>query len=148
MKKRNLILASFVILLAILTGACSTQEQSLPIQEADMPIAENPVSEPEVEQTENPSIMGSASYLFAPIRSKTTYLMDAEGNALHTWESAYTPGNAVYLLEMGICYARVRYEEPISMPAALAGSSKKLRQMARLCGRINMRTIKFSSTMI
>jgi hypothetical protein len=39
--------------------------------------------------------------LFAPLRSTTTYLMDSEKNIVHTWESAYTPGNSVYLLENG-----------------------------------------------
>ena len=104
MKKRNLILASFIILLAILTGACSTQERSIPVQEADVALAENPVPKPDAAQAEivNPiQSTGITSYLFAPIRSTTTYLMDAEGNALQTWESAYTPGNAVYLQENG-----------------------------------------------
>ena len=104
MKKRNLILAIFVILLAILTGACSTQAQSFPAPAADVIVAENSVSEPDAAQAEavNPTqSTGVVSYLFAPIRSTTTYLMDAAGNALHTWESSYTPGNSVYLQENG-----------------------------------------------
>jgi hypothetical protein len=40
-------------------------------------------------------------YLFSPIRSTETYLMDADGTAVYTWSSDYTPGNAVYLLENG-----------------------------------------------
>jgi len=40
-------------------------------------------------------------YLFSPIRSTETYLMDSTGVAMYTWQSNYTPGNAVYLLENG-----------------------------------------------
>ena len=37
--------------------------------------------------------------LFAPIGSKTTYLMDNNGNTVHSWTGDYRPGQAVYLLE-------------------------------------------------
>lgn len=40
-------------------------------------------------------------YLFAPINSTKTYLMDAQGNEIFSWESEYRPGLAVYLLEDG-----------------------------------------------
>jgi len=44
----------------------------------------------------------SAGYnLFAPLRTTTTYLMDNDGNLVHSWDTGYTPGNAVYLLESG-----------------------------------------------
>ncbi len=105
MKKRNLFLLSFLMLIAILTGACSNSGQTLPVPEVESVIDENPTANPEVIEGENHIVLsqdsGSASYLFSPIRSTSTYLMDAAGNALHTWESAYTPGNAVYLLENG-----------------------------------------------
>jgi len=39
--------------------------------------------------------------LFAPLRSTTTYLIDMEGQIVHTWESAQEPGEAVYLLDNG-----------------------------------------------
>ena len=39
--------------------------------------------------------------LFAPMGSTTTYLVDMLGNLVHTWESAYMPGESVYLLEDG-----------------------------------------------
>lgn len=39
--------------------------------------------------------------LFHPIRSTTTYLVDNCGREVHRWESEYTPGNSVYLLEDG-----------------------------------------------
>jgi hypothetical protein len=39
--------------------------------------------------------------LIAPLNSTTTYLMDGGGDVVYTWDSAYRPGNAVYLLENG-----------------------------------------------
>ena len=39
--------------------------------------------------------------LFAPVPSKTTYLIDNEGQVVKTWESAYNPGQAVMLLDDG-----------------------------------------------
>ena len=39
--------------------------------------------------------------LFQPIRSTTTYLIDNCGREVHRWESDFTPGNSVYLLENG-----------------------------------------------
>jgi hypothetical protein len=39
--------------------------------------------------------------LFAPIQSTTTYLIDMQGDVVHTWESDYRPGQSVYLLENG-----------------------------------------------
>jgi hypothetical protein len=105
MNKRNLFVLSFVILIALLTGACSGSGEISSVSEEALPVAENPAPKPEVIETENPTIptqsSGSVSYLFSPIRSTSTYLMDAEGNALHIWESAYTPGKSVYLLENG-----------------------------------------------
>jgi len=39
--------------------------------------------------------------LFSPIFSTTTYLIDMDGKVVHTWESAYEPGQVAYLLENG-----------------------------------------------
>ncbi len=39
--------------------------------------------------------------LFAPNRSNTTYLIDMDGKIVHTWQSAYMPGQSFYLLEDG-----------------------------------------------
>jgi len=39
--------------------------------------------------------------LFAPLFSKTTYLIDKCGKQVHTWKSKYTPGQSVYLLPNG-----------------------------------------------
>ena len=39
--------------------------------------------------------------LFAPLQLTSTYLIDLNGQVVHQWNSDYTPGNAVYLLEDG-----------------------------------------------
>ncbi|MEW8219979.1 MAG: DUF1566 domain-containing protein [Candidatus Thiodiazotropha taylori] len=39
--------------------------------------------------------------LYARLDSTTTYLMDNDGNAVHSWASDYRPGNAIYLLKDG-----------------------------------------------
>ncbi|WP_317898776.1 aryl-sulfate sulfotransferase [Aurantibacillus circumpalustris] len=39
--------------------------------------------------------------LFAPLYSKTTYLIDKCGNEIHSWKSKYIPGQSVYLLPNG-----------------------------------------------
>ena len=39
--------------------------------------------------------------LFAPLTSKTTYLIDDCGRVINTWLSEYPPGNTVYLLPNG-----------------------------------------------
>ncbi len=38
---------------------------------------------------------------FAPMQSKTAYLINYDGSVNHTWTSDYRPGEAVYLLEDG-----------------------------------------------
>lgn len=39
--------------------------------------------------------------LFAPLHSKTTYLIDKCGKQIHSWKSNYPPGQSVYLLKNG-----------------------------------------------
>lgn len=39
--------------------------------------------------------------LFAPLNSTKTYLVDLDGKQVHTWNSEYVPGQAVYLLGDG-----------------------------------------------
>ena len=39
--------------------------------------------------------------LFAPLLSGTTYLIDEDGQVVHSWESEYAPSVAVYFLENG-----------------------------------------------
>ncbi len=44
---------------------------------------------------------GEGQILFAPMQSKTTYLIDKDGTVNHTWSSSYTPGESVYMLDDG-----------------------------------------------
>jgi hypothetical protein len=39
--------------------------------------------------------------LVTPLRSTRTHLVDMQGEVVHTWESAYPPGNSVYLQDDG-----------------------------------------------
>ena len=39
--------------------------------------------------------------LFSPMQSTDTYLINDQGNTVHTWQSDYRPGLSVYLLENG-----------------------------------------------
>src|SRR6218665_1370708 len=39
--------------------------------------------------------------LFAPLHSRTTYLIDKCGRQVHSWTSDYTPSQSVYLLPNG-----------------------------------------------
>ena len=39
--------------------------------------------------------------LITPLRNSTTYLLDMDGEPVHTWESEHNPGNSVYLLDDG-----------------------------------------------
>jgi hypothetical protein len=58
------------------------------------------------QQTVGLFLNSSASYdgytLFSPINSKNTYLINNCGQKVHSWTSAYKPGQSVYLLENGI----------------------------------------------
>jgi len=40
--------------------------------------------------------------LFSSLNSNTAYLMDNDGNFLHSWNTDYRPGNAMYFLENGL----------------------------------------------
>ena len=40
--------------------------------------------------------------LFSSLNSTTAYLMDNNGNFVHSWETGYRPGNAMYFLENGL----------------------------------------------
>ena len=55
---------------------------------------------PTIEVVEIP-VDTSGYYLYAPMTSTTTYLINEEGNTVHTWESEYNPAASVYLLENG-----------------------------------------------
>ncbi len=49
----------------------------------------------------NASTLDDGYVLFAPINSNTTYLIDKCGKQIKTWNSAYKPGQSVYILPDG-----------------------------------------------
>lgn len=49
----------------------------------------------------NDSLSYNGYTLFAPLRSKTTYLIDNCGKQVHSWQSSYPAGLAAYLLPNG-----------------------------------------------
>lgn len=63
--------------------------------------------------------------LFAPVRSRTTYLIDNNGQLVHKWLSAYTPGQMAYLLENGQLL-RAAYETPYFNAGGVGGIVQKL----------------------
>ncbi|MEO1696427.1 MAG: aryl-sulfate sulfotransferase [Planctomycetota bacterium] len=59
--------------------------------------------------------------LFAPLRSGTTYLLDVDGRAVHTWQREDPPGNAVYLLPNGHLMRAERVDAGTTLHAGGAG---------------------------
>ena len=49
-----------------------------------------------------PKTRVAAYTLFAPLNSTDTYLMDDDGQLVHSWPAGYRPANAVYLLDNGL----------------------------------------------
>jgi hypothetical protein len=104
-KKRNK--AGMILLLAatVLLSACATTSTFSQVLEPVSQIEEQSNFQPP--SSENPIIptnAGEASpgyTLYAPLGSTSTYLIDLEGQVVHTWESHGKPGNAVYLLDNG-----------------------------------------------
>ena len=50
--------------------------------------------------------------LFAPLKSETTYLINLEGEVVHSWESDLPPGNSVFLLKDGSLLRTARVDDP------------------------------------
>jgi len=64
--------------------------------------------------------------LFAPIPSTTTYLIDKCGKLVHTWSSAYRPGQSVYLLEDGSLLRTGNTNNPILNGGGTGGIIEKI----------------------
>lgn len=60
--------------------------------------------------------------LFAPLSSKTTYLIDMCGMLVNQWQSDYAPGHAAYLLEDG-SLIRTAVLSPVENPTFNAGGA-------------------------
>jgi len=63
------------------------------------------ISTSDAETGESEAILAENSsgdlYIFSPITSTDTYLMNDQGVAVYTWTNDYSPGHSVYLLENG-----------------------------------------------
>jgi hypothetical protein len=94
-KKKSAALA--VIAIFIISDCIS----SLPAEAAAVEGAEKMVQEPSIEITQTNSSDAEGYLLFAPLHSTMSYLINYDGDVLHTWPSEYNPGNAVYLLKNG-----------------------------------------------
>jgi len=54
-----------------------------------------------IQEVTAPTISKSQYTLFTPLASKDTYLVNEDGDTVHTWSSNYRPGLSTYLLENG-----------------------------------------------
>ncbi len=61
--------------------------------------------------------------LFSPLSGTETYLIDVNGERVHTWVSDYVPGNSYYLTETGLL---VRTADPGGNPVFSAGGDAGL----------------------
>jgi len=108
MKMKNKSIFLTIILFMIVT-ACNFPDNQ-PIIESIAKSSEEIQSIPEVAQVDQDELFGKSKsvnndtrgyILFAPLRSTTTYLINYDGDVIHTWPGDYFPGNAVYLLGNG-----------------------------------------------
>ena len=82
---------SAALFASLLVSTSSAQEGARP----------GPPLEPERGVLRSLEGAGGGATLVAPLRSRTTYLVDVAGETLHSWPSEWTPGNSAYLLEDG-----------------------------------------------
>ena len=62
--------------------------------------------------------------VFSPIQSTDTFLIDQQGNTVHSWQSEYRPGLSVYLLENGeLLRTGVSSNKPAVFSGQLGGSA-------------------------
>ncbi len=64
--------------------------------------------------------------LIAPLRSTTTYLIDAGGEVVHTWKSAFPPGNTVELLPDGSILRACRVENSAFHAGGIGGRLQRI----------------------
>ena len=100
-------LAMFLPLICQDPGPANSSPQALPSeaqpQEAEEPQgtrAQRPPGPRHGVQVREPGAT-SGFTLFAPLQSGSTWLINDEGRAVHSWERKDSPGNSVYLLDNG-----------------------------------------------
>jgi hypothetical protein len=64
--------------------------------------------------------------LFPPLRSRKTYLVDMQGEVVHTWDSEHSPGNAVYLFPGGTILRCARTQNPVFSGGGQGGRIQEL----------------------
>ncbi|MBC8505197.1 MAG: aryl-sulfate sulfotransferase [Anaerolineales bacterium] len=103
---KKTIFAIPIILLSILILACTFAETFAGQTQSGSDAETRETSQNSEFSESNQTTLGNEEltngvYLFSPITSTDTYLMDADGAAVYTWTSDYSPGHSVYLLENG-----------------------------------------------
>lgn len=87
--------------------ACLILGSSLAFAQAPPAGESSPPGEPRGEAPQERGLRARAEGAFdgftllAPLGSRTTYLLDIQGEVVHRWESEFMPGNSVYLLNDG-----------------------------------------------
>ena len=100
-------------LIAVLLGGCGGGSGT-----SSGTAATTPTTADSVPTNTGDNIPPSTRYtLFAPLQSKTTYLIDANGNTVHSWQSDARPALAAYLLPNG---ELLRTEKIGSLPGTFA----------------------------
>ncbi|MDP6762636.1 MAG: aryl-sulfate sulfotransferase [Planctomycetota bacterium] len=97
------LLSSLLIVLLADPAGGATQDDPAPDAE--------PASERGLVQRSEGAFEGLT--LFTPIRSTSTYLVDMDGEVVHTWKSDHPPGQSVYLLENGHLLRTAREGNPV-----------------------------------
>lgn len=59
-----------------------------------------------------PPVTGDGYMLFSPLSDTRTYLIDMDGNLVHSWDSPYVPGAAVELMENGHLLRQADIDNP------------------------------------
>jgi len=64
--------------------------------------------------------------LIAPLRSTTTFLIDTQGEVVHTWKCAFPPGNSVELLADGSILRACRVENSSMSTGGMGGRLQRI----------------------
>ena len=62
--------------------------------------------------------------LYSPMNDQTTFLIDNTGSVIHTWESSYSPGQAVYMIEDNFILRTIR--KTYNAPGGAGGGIQKM----------------------
>lgn len=94
---------------------------SLALQDADPPASEVPRGLRKAEPGASPGYV-----LFAPIRSRTTFLVDGRGDAVHTWESQDAPIQVALLDDGSILRSERMEDNPVFHGGGMGGRIRQI----------------------